>query len=305
MRLKSEGGSKKREAGIKNVVRNEKLEAGMESFVFLPAPCFTFASCFLLSWSYILTAITNHYRLGARTMENTNSFDWLLVIKDIAWFAPLVCTYASVHCAIAYAKCSPRHFSSLATFAMAWAVLLPYYGHLPGVSQNELLSHFQGLLLVIAGGPLRRQADILRTKDEYMEIRRFDRWALIFLLLLIVPHFIELPNHPHLIIDHLPVIDQWIGAVLLLLGYWSIADGVKSITRDNKWIWLAFVLALYAELEIMYSISFSMGFIAGSDSLSMPYQFLLAFAAVKLVTTALFLWLVVRTIPRPKNRCAE
>ena len=175
MRLKSEGGSKKREAGIKNVVRNEKLEAGMESFVFLSALCFTFASCFLLSWSYILTAITNHYRLGARTMENTNSFDWLLVIKDIAWFAPLVCTYASVHCAIAYAKCSPRHFSSLATFAMAWAVLLPYYGHLPGVSQNELLSHFQGLLLVIAGGPLRRQADILRTKDEYMEIRRFDR----------------------------------------------------------------------------------------------------------------------------------
>ena len=89
MRLKSEAGRKKREAGIKNVVRNEKLEAGMESFVFLPAPCFTFASCFLLSWSYILTAITNPHRLGARTMENSNSFDWLLVIKDIAWFAPM------------------------------------------------------------------------------------------------------------------------------------------------------------------------------------------------------------------------
>ena len=93
--------------------------------------------------------------------------------------------------------------------------------------------------------------------------------------------------------------------MLLLLGYWSIGDGVRSITRDKKWIWLAFVLALYAELEIMYSISFSMGFIGGSDSLSMPYQFLLAFAGVKLVTTALFLWLVVRTIPRPKNKCAE
>ena len=230
--------------------------------------------------------------------------DWLPVIKDIAWFAPLVCTYASVHCAIAYAKCSPRHFSSLAIFAMAWAVLLPYYGPEPGTSQNELLSHFQGLLLVLAGGPLRRQADILRTKDEYMEIRRFDRWALIFLLLLIVPHIVELPNHPHLIVNHLPVIDQWIGAVLLLLGYWSIGDGIRCLTRDNRWIWLAFVLALYAELEILYSIAFSMGFIAGSDSLSMPYQFLLAFAVTKLVTTALFLWLVVRTIPRPENRCA-
>ncbi len=238
-------------------------------------------------------------------MENSSSVDWSLVVKDIAWFAPLVCTYASVHCAIGYAKCSPRHFFSLAIFAMAWAVLLPYYGALPGKSQNELLSHFQGLLLVLAGGPLRGQADILKRKDEYMEIRRFDRWALAFLMVLIVPHFIELPNHPHLIIDHLPVIDQWIGAVLLLLGYWSIADGVRSISKDKKWIWLAFVLSLYAELEIMYSLGFSMGFIGGSDSPSMPYQFLVAFAAAKLVTTALFLWLVVRTIPRPENRCAE
>jgi hypothetical protein len=236
--------------------------------------------------------------------------------KDFAWVAALICTALTIYFATEYAGCSPRIFASMAMFAMAWAVLLPYYWELAG---NELLSQYQGILLALSGGPLRRQAEFSRG-EERLEVRGWDRWALLLLLVLIVPHFAKLPFHPNFVLEYYPIIDTWIGTGLLLLGYFSVGHGVKSLTEAQStpsdkrwwkgWEWYLFacVLGVYAVAEIVYSGIYTVDFcrrvsIIEVPDIPMDPNLRIAFGVLKILTTLLYLRLVMRTVER-HDKCA-
>jgi len=233
--------------------------------------------------------------------------------NDVAWVAVLACTVATISCATEYAGCSPRIFTSMAIFAMAWAVLLPYYWEVAG---NELLASFQGILLALSGGPLRRQADVYRGKER-LEVRGWEKYGLWLLLLLILPHFVKLPFHPNVVLEYYPLVDKWLDAVLLLLGYFSVGHGVKSLTEaqatpsdmkwwhNRGWLLLALVLVVYGGHEIAYRIDYSFKFdsVTEAANILMPSYFKWAFSVLKISTTALYLWLVMRTLPR-HAKCA-
>ena len=228
--------------------------------------------------------------------------------QDVAWIAVLACTVATIYCATEYAGCSPRIFASMAMFAMAWAVLLPYYWEVAG---NELLASFQGILLALSGGPLRRQADVYRGKER-LEVHGWEKYGLWLLLLLILPHFVKLPFHRNAVLEYYPLFDLWLDAILLLLGYLSLGHGVKSLTEaqatpgDKKWwhnwAWLplALVLFVYEVHEIGFRYDYSIKYfnsVTEATNIPMPTYFLWAYSVLKIFTTGLYLWLVMRTLP--------
>jgi hypothetical protein len=235
---------------------------------------------------------------------------------DFAWVAVLACTVATIYCATEYAGCTPRIFASMAIFAMGWAVLLPYYWEAAG---NELLASFQGVLLALSGGPLRRQADVYRG-IERLEVRGWEKYGLWLLLLLILPHFVKLPFHSNVVLEYYPLFDKWLDALLLLLGYFSVGHGVKSLTEaqatpsdmkwwhNKEWLPLALVLFMYCGHEIAYRIDYSIRYfkfdsVTEASNILMPTYFKWAFALLKINTTALYLWLVMRTLPH-HAKCA-
>ena len=229
---------------------------------------------------------------------------------DFAWIAVLACTVATVVCATEYAGCSPRIYASMAIFAMGWAMLLPYYWEPAG---NELLTGFQGLLMALSGGPLRRQADVCRGIKNRIEVQGWEKYGLWLLLLLTLPHFVKLPFHPNLVLDYYPLFDLWLQCFLLLLGYFSIGHGIKSLTEaqanpsemrwwhNKEWLPLALVLVAYGGHEIAVRIYDSIEYFSKVDSVTettyiMPIYFKWAFALLKISTTALYLWLVMRSL---------
>jgi hypothetical protein len=215
---------------------------------------------------------------------------------NVAWGATLLCTVATIYCADTWAKSVPRIFAALALFAMSWAVLLPYYWPSGG---DELLSAYQGILLVLAGGPLRREgAD---RKHAQRKVSSFDRWGLSLLLALLVPHVVRFPVNPDWLLNYLPIINVWLGTALVLIGFYSVGDGVKAVMKSKKWIWLAAAFALYGLLEVSYAIHYSGRYVqleAPSEFAKLPMlpPFKWAFAVAKCVVTSLFLWLSLRAV---------
>jgi hypothetical protein len=221
--------------------------------------------------------------------------------KTLAWCATLFCSYLAAFFAIEWADRSPRIFHALALFAIAWAVLLPYYS--PTVqSPSEILSAYQGLLMMLSGGLLLRER-AFRGVNEPLWIERFQKWGLIFLSFLLVPHIVIIPNDPGFAERYQPAIESSVGTALTLIGYYFVGSGVKSITQDKKWRWLAIVLFVYALLEISWDARFSIACIHSNSGRTgylpcetplMDTPFMLAFTTAKLVTTPLYLWLVGR-----------
>jgi hypothetical protein len=75
--------------------------------------------------------------------------------------------------------------------------------------------------------------------------------------------------------------------------------------HNRGWLLLALVLVVYGGHEIAYRIDYSFKFdsVTEAANILMPSYFKWAFSVLKISTTALYLWLVMRTLPR-HAKCA-
>lgn len=229
------------------------------------------------------------------------------LVNLVAWAAVVACIASTVHCAI-HVKRHARLFTSLTFFALSWAPLLPYYGlqlgkELPkGLSEVfELLPAYNGLLLTLAGGPLRREAAI-RNGGRDPGIAKFDTWALYALYAMVLPHVISIPNAPDFLSRYHTHIVMVLGTGFTFLGFISILQGLKKLTErkpiDRKlWVLLTAVSILYLATELWYTIV-----LLPNPDMQMASGFKWAYAAFKIFFTALFLVIVVRQLHRRASR---
>lgn len=204
---------------------------------------------------------------------------------NVGWTATLVCVLWTIAVATAYGRTRPVLFGALAAFALAWAVLIPYYGATSG-SGDEMLSALQGLLLILSGGPLRRYA------SRRERVGAFDRWGLRLLLTLVLPHVVFFPRPGLSPEEFHRVVVAILGCVLIAIGFLSIADGARRITDDGAWKWLLVVIAPYAAAESAFAFR-----VYGHPGQPMPTCYLILFALLKVALTAVFTWLVARATP--------
>lgn len=227
----------------------------------------------------------------------------------IAWGAIVACIVATVLCATTYAKRHARLFTSLAFFAFGWALLLPYYGlqnyalqmeTLPkGLSEiGELLPAYSGLLLTMAGGPLRREA-VVREGHRDRGIGKHDALVLHALYFIALPHVLAVPGIPD--IQYHKQFVMILGTGFTVLGFFSILAGLSRLILPGNvdyrpWLVFKAITILYVALELIYT-----GWLLANPDQPMPPLFKLSYAAFKLPFTALFLFLVVRQT-RPRIR---
>lgn len=169
-------------------------------------------------------------------------------VEVLAWVTVIVCVFATVQCAIKYAKRHTKIFASLTFFALCWAILLPYYGlmHLrtewsKSLTPDDLsrlteiietFPAYSGLLLTMAGGPLRREAHV-RLHHSNPGIGRPDSWVLTGLYLAVVPHL--------LVVGPFGVNRNFTGEALrilglafTLLGFYSIVEGLRVLAWGTE-----------------------------------------------------------------------
>ncbi len=222
--------------------------------------------------------------------DSASSF-WCL--RNISWGVTLACTAATLHAAIKWAKLDPRIFVGLAIFATHWALLLPYYH---GATPDEMIPAFAGLLLVFAGGPFRRQGEAHAKPGTHERVASLDRYALVLLLSLIIPHFVGPPESAADFLKYHGRVVTLLGTALTLVGFYSVATGVRSFvnayTRPEDprrdWRWLAGVLVLDAALEVVYAVRY---WSAGDDAMNNTMRIL--FCISKSVFTLTLLMTIV------------
>ena len=166
----------------------------------------------------------------------------------VGWSATVGCLIITAKCAHAFTKKTPRIFHALALVATSWAALVPYYG---GQEQAEALAGINGILLVLAGSQLRRQAAFTHNKVV-------DDPPLVFVdracLWLLVPAILPSAAKIFPIAAQFNVrIDVIIASVMTLFGFASIADGVRRLRATRlPGIFLTVVLVAYAGAEVQY-----------------------------------------------------
>jgi hypothetical protein len=263
-------------------------------------------------------------------------------IKDAAFVVTVACAATCIHAASKRRSSMPCIFLSLALMGMAWAVLIPYYGEPSGL---ELLNAFSGLLLILVGATLRlhvRIAQMVGGTGKLLPALGHDAWGLNLLVLLLVPHVVELPFGSNLRWLK-PVFHAWVGTIILLLGFWSIYHAVRRLTPSNALrAVILFSVVPYAALEVSYSVRYSQDYVRAYDGkldehssqaaerkptesapravsqrheaelqreaetqVSMPGSFRIAFALAKIALTATFIVVVLRSIPAPQPSTAD
>ena len=228
-----------------------------------------------------------------------------LSVEVVAWASVVICLVVTVHCAITYARKDPRLFSCLVFFALCWGVLLPYYGlmHLRQEWKSflspddfkkfteiiELFPAYSGLLLTLAGGPLRREAAIRHKGHHDPGIGEPDVWVLRALYLMAVPHILAIAPLGVSINVNLQLL-RALGVAFTYLGFYSILQGLRELTQSRVWRALVGVVFLYIIAEAGYTAYV----IPQMTARTMPDIFKLIFAALKLAFTLAFLYTIVR-----------
>jgi hypothetical protein len=242
--------------------------------------------------------------------------------KVIAWAATALCAIFSARAAAAFAKSTPRVFTILALFSLNWALLIPFYS---SAVPSILLAGFAGFLLVYVGVLLRREfdnpliteqaaqkptADPANVKLESSQdgnrrdgVARGDRISLWLLGLLIAPSAGSLPFLPSSVvsINHLYT-EPVISSLITYFGYYSVCSAMRIYSRRRYGWWLMSGVALpYAIVDGAFTYRLlthpRAEALCASDIWRCPPtimgpKFLFLFAILKIVFTALFVFLV-------------
>lgn len=240
--------------------------------------------------------------------------------KLIAWLATVLCVIASARGATVFATNNSRVFTILALFSLNWALLIPYYSD---SAPSELIAGFAGFLLVYIGILLRREARERSARHQEnlssaLEsnsnkngsedvVGREDRAALWILRLLIVPSVISLP-FPTTENNFLSrtVTEPIVGSVITLLGYYSVWSAIQIYSTNRKGkLLISAVIIPYAVVDFAFSswLIFYQSAAASPCSTTptdywrnscsmMPAVFMISFAALKLLFSGIFIYLV-------------
>lgn len=207
---------------------------------------------------------------------------------QIGWLAAAVCALIASRCAREFFLRVPRFFSSLALFALAWVMLLPFYGN---VITSPLLPGFGSFLLVHAGGLLRAEARFRESGSNVIGVDNLSQLALLLLVPLAIPtvpfgDFFGLqPGH----------IQLMAGTLLGAIGYIALLFGVKALARDIPTVYrVMFVITVaYTVLEVSFLVG-QLSVVSNGSGLRMPAAIAYGFALAKIVLTSVFSYGLIR-----------
>lgn len=192
----------------------------------------------------------------------------------VAWVATLFCVFFPVRIATVFLQENPRLFTVMALFALAWALLLPYYGS-AGAQQSELLPAFNGFLMIYIGALLSLQANV--------EHNRIVPWQIIglnLLLFVFVPSLLEikLPSGARIVRLSSTQIELSVGTLLSVIGYVSIVFGINKLCSRRPFWLIVIIVVPYAALELIFTY-----FDWHNEGMSDVFKYL--FAGAKLLFT--------------------
>ncbi|HKV91461.1 MAG TPA: hypothetical protein VJW20_02815 [Candidatus Angelobacter sp.] len=252
-----------------------------------------------------------------------------MLFKIIAWFVTLVCFAYTVRCASTFARHATRVFRILALFSLCWAVLFPYYYH---PNPPELLVGIAGFLFAYIGVLLQveaRNPSVFLAKftgsppaitPPDHSAHHNQAIALWFLPILVIPSAIPVASSllspalaamfPGKDLSNLnSILAPVVPTALLLLGYYGIYKGIMAYSSSNagKRV-MSIILAAYALADSAYTIFAVYWYsthaakppVSEAEFFRTPPDppmnafFLLAFSAMKLIFTVMFVWLVLR-----------
>ena len=203
---------------------------------------------------------------------------------QVGWVAAVVCALIASIGAREFFVGVPRFFSALALYALALVMLLPYYSDL---IKSPLLPGFGSFLLVHAGGLVRAEARLRQSKGDSVGVDNLSQLALLMLLPLAVP---SVPfNIPVLTSEQAQLIA---GTVLGAVGYLALLFGVKPLAEEVPIAYRAMlvIIVVYTALELgLFVLNF------GATDVTMPTPMVYSFAAAKIVLTAVFSYILIRT----------
>lgn len=215
----------------------------------------------------------------------------------IAIAAAAACGTISVKCALSFFASEIRLFTAVALAALAWLMLLPYYGELMSNGGKDtsnasiLMTAFGGYLLIVVAGLLCHSA----TDPGKVDV--MDRYA----LALLVP--LATGSKPDLLNGLLnnTQFETLIATSLAAAGYvrlWQATRVLKPPPGASRV--MTTVAFMYAGLELVYLV-FQL-----RDSLgpAMGTAFVLSFAIAKLLLTGTLLYILIIFL-EPKKKFSE
>lgn len=215
------------------------------------------------------------------------------VSEYVAWTCALFATIFSIRVAQAFLLQNARLYTSIALFALVWALLVPYYGT-PG--QSELFAAFGGFLLIYIGDLIYREGK-LQTGNN---IGILARWSLWLLPIIVSPTAIGFlhPDGEFALISKEEV-EVILSTILTVLGFIAIARGGKAYFKNVYAAYFILILvAGYSILEICFLKSV-INFCGTVKEMSDGYRYL--FAIAKIIFAFSFSWLIAANEMRKNN----
>jgi len=219
------------------------------------------------------------------------------------------CTVSAIECA-RHVQREPRDhrlFVSLILFALNWAILLAYYAlqtdkqTLTGIIRDvrNFLPAYSGVLILFAGGALRREAVARR---QIKGTGRYDTIALWCLYFLILGHAIPFVPGSDAFHQFVVILLQ---PLLTIVGFFSIVVGLRMLTKgnDHSWLWWIFlaIAFFYACADIFYGVILFRKTMQGIEY-RMPDPFKWTFAGFKVALTSMFLLMVFRQTSKERTK---
>lgn len=212
-----------------------------------------------------------------------------ITADKMAWFATILCFWATVIVAPRLPYKTPRSYLALVLFAMSWALLVPYYE--PGAPKTELLASLNGFVAVFVGVQLRR---------EYQDgptLPPIDRWPVVLLGIMVLPNSISvLTKGMFMDQEVVPRLEVAIGTLMTILGFISLFEGIRAVyapdkkkLRRTRYL-LGALLFVYSYFEGWYLIWFWRNY-TPDKPLNMPDYLFISFSILKILLTILFLLL--------------
>ncbi len=222
-----------------------------------------------------------------------------LNVYVVAIAAATACGILSVKCALSFFVKETGLFTAVALMALAWLMLLPYYGELQtsgGKSQSTssiLLTAFGGYLFFVVAGLICRSA------SASTEVDVMDRSA----LALLVP--LATGSKPDLLKGLLNINDvqfeTLISTSLAAVGYIRLWHAATTLKPDRAAGWVLTASAfIYAGLELVF-LYFQL---RDSVSSAMGATFVFSFAISKLVLTCALLYVLIKFL-EPEKKIAD
>jgi hypothetical protein len=210
-----------------------------------------------------------------------------MIHMQIGWLSAAMCAIISAQCARIFFVRSPRLFSALALMALAWAMLLPFYG---GVVESPLLPGFGSFLLVYVSGLVRSE---VRLRDKTTDAPIVDVVSQLALLSLIP---LAIPSVPLQAAGKLGLRAEYFqlaaATILGAVGYLALWLAVRSLLTGVTYYVMTAITFAYMTLEITYLIG-QFPTIAQSNQLMMTAPLAYGFGVAKLVFTVVFAYALI------------